>query len=94
MKRIVLLLSVLLLSVSVLPAVNMGEDAVLLYFPTTVVNNSNVLVNLGNPGSMDADDFQATFINISSGNLALFRIRETLTTNPDSSASGRLVFRK
>ena len=87
MKRSVLFLIVLLFSVLVLPAVNMGEDAVLLYFPTTVANNRNVLVNLGTAGSLTAESFQVTFRNTSSGNLALFRIRETLTTNPDSSSA-------
>lgn len=91
MKRFVLFLIVLLVSVCFLPAVKLGEDAILLYFPTTVVNNRNVLVNLGTRGVLDAEDFQDTFRNISAGNLALFRIRETLTDDPNSTASSENI---
>ena len=83
MKKLAVFLLIAISSFSFLSAaVKLAEESLLLYFPTTVVDNANVLVNLGTPGSLSAGDFQATFTNTSDGNLALFRIRETLCSNP------------
>lgn len=60
----------------------LAEEARLFYFPRSVINNSNVMVDLSEPNSMNASDFTETFSNYSDDNLALFRIRETLSSNP------------
>lgn len=57
-----------------------SEEARLFYFPRSVVDNSNVLVNLASSHSMNASDFNENFVNYTDSNLALFRIRETLIT--------------
>lgn len=58
----------------------LAEDARLYYFPTSVVNNSNVMVDLTTPKAMTGTEFSDDFVNYTSDNLALFRIRETLMT--------------
>lgn len=63
----------------------LAEEARLFYFPRSVINNSNVMVDLSEPNSMNASDFTETFANYSDDNLALFRIRETLSSNPGAS---------
>ena len=57
-----------------------SEEARLFYFPRSVVDNSNVLVDLASSHSMNASDFTEIFVNHTDSNLALFRIRETLIT--------------
>ena len=56
----------------------LAEEARLYYFPRSVVDNSNVMVNLNNAKSMTTVDFNESFVNYSDENLAVFRIREDL----------------
>lgn len=66
---------------------DLAEEARLYYFPRNGVNNSSVLVDLteaqsmaGTAASQFTEDFSAYNASLEPQNLAIFRIRETLTT--------------
>ncbi len=50
----------------------------LLFFPTNVVNNQKVMINLSGNASCGVGDLKADFQNSSDSHLQLFRIRDTL----------------
>lgn len=88
MKKLGIVFFILISSMFVINAAGSTEGN-LYYFPTNVVNNQKVMINLASPAS-STTKFEFDFKNSSTYHLELFRIRDTLYNGSTSGERSRL----